>query len=570
MDKIIQLNENISNMIAAGEVVERPLSVVKELIENSIDAHASQIDIYLEEAGMRLIRVADNGDGMSPNDCNLAFSRHATSKIKTKHDLFNISTLGFRGEALPSIASVSRVELISSEGTEGCIVKINGGEKENAKPTAAKKGTDISVKNLFYNTPARLKFIKSLNFELSIISDYVTKVALMRPEISFRLMNNNKVLMQTEGSDDLLKTISQVYGIKIAKEMKKVETSNYDYTVSGYISNPVVSRASKNYINIIVNDRVIRNYNISNAIIGGFGNKLPSDRFPITVLHIECDPLLIDVNVHPNKMQVKMTDERSLTVMIKKAIQEVLSETISIPSIEITTDKREEFSFDDKPLVRPKQETIYQDQLDLPMHVKEDVEESLEEPSIQFPNLEYIGQFHLSYLLCQSEDGLYIIDQHAAAERVRYEHNLNFLSKESVETMDLLTPFNLEFSTEEMIRLDEHMEDIKSRGLRLEKSGINSYFLRRVPLWFRHGMETEYAIELIQSVLEKRANKDIDKLAAILACKRSIKANDSISRVEVDTLITDLKHCTNPFTCPHGRPTVIKYSKHEIERYFRR
>ncbi len=569
MDKIIQLNENISNMIAAGEVVERPLSVVKELIENSIDAHATQIDIYLEEAGMRLIRVADNGDGMSPNDCNLAFSRHATSKIKTKHDLFNISTLGFRGEALPSIASVSRVELVSSEGEEGYIVKINGGEKDESNPTAAKKGTDISVKNLFYNTPARLKFIKSLNFELSIISDYVTKVALMRPEISFKLMNNDRVLLQTEGSSDLLKTISQVYGIKIAKEMKKLKTSNYDYSVSGFISNPVVSRASKNYINIIVNDRVIRNYNISNAIINGYGNKLPSDRFPIAVVHIECDPLLIDVNVHPNKMQVKMTDERALVALIKNVVQEILSETISIPTIEINADKREEFIFDDKPeTIEPKTATVYQDQLDLPLHVKEDVTE--DEVSVQFPNLEYIGQFHLSYLLCQSADGLYIIDQHAAAERVRYEHNLDFLSEETVETMDLLTPFNLEFSTEEMITLEEHMKDIENKGLLLEKSGINSYFLRRVPLWFRHGLETEYAVELIQSVLEDRVNKDIDKLAAILACKRSIKANDSISSVEVETLITDLKHCANPFTCPHGRPTLIKYSKHEIERFFRR
>ncbi len=562
MDKIIQLNENISNMIAAGEVVERPLSVVKELVENSVDANATKIDIYLEEAGMRLIRVADNGDGMSPNDCDLAFSRHATSKIKSKHDLFNITTLGFRGEALPSIASVSRVELRSSLGGEGHFVKINGGEKEFSIPNAAKKGTDISVINLFYNTPARLKFIKSLSFEMTIISDFVTKVALMRPEISFKLFNNDKLLLSTEGSNDSLKTISQVYGIKIAKEMKELSVSNYDYKVTGYVSNPVVSRASKNYINVIINDRVIRNYNISNAIISGFGNKLPHDRYPIAVVRIECDPLLIDVNVHPNKMQVKLTDEAKLTSMIKGAVHDLLLETVAIPTIEISREKeeykQEEIKFTYK--VEESEEVL---------RTEETTEESNEE-SNEFPDLEYIGQFHRSYLLCQAVDGLYIIDQHAAAERVRYELNLEYLSKPSTESMDLLTPFNLEFSADEVLKVDEHIDKLVEQGMIIEKSGLNSYFLRRVPLWFRHGLEIEYAVELIHSIINETANKDIDKLAAILACKRSIKANDSINVNEVNTLIDDLKKCLNPYTCPHGRPTIIRYSKHEIERFFRR
>lgn len=566
MDKIIQLNDNISNMIAAGEVVERPLSVVKELVENAIDAGSTKIDIYLEESGMREIRVSDNGEGMSPRDCELAFMRHATSKIKTKHDLFNITTLGFRGEALPSIASVSKVELTSSRGVEGHKIQIHAGETVTSEPSPSKKGTDIKVQKLFYNTPARLKFIKSLNFELTIISDYISKVALMKPEISFKLYNNEKLLLSTEGSNDLLKTISQVYGIKIAKEMKELECRNYDYRVNGFISNPVVSRASKNYITVIINDRVVRNYNISNALIDGYGNKLPHDRYPISVLRIECDPLLIDVNVHPNKMQIKLTDERKLTSMIKEAVKEILSETVSIPKVEIKpfeyvpTSESVETTVNHKveePIVTYEQETLV-------------FEQPKEDAAPDFPELEYIGQFHRSYLLCQAVDGLYIIDQHAAAERVRYEQNLDYLSQPAKETMDLLTPLNMEFSTEETLKMEEHLEDILQKGILLEKSGLHSYFLRRVPLWFRHGMETEYAIEIIHSVINDTFNKDIDKLSATLACKRSIKANDSISRIEVESLISDLKQCTNPYTCPHGRPTIIQYSKREIERYFKR
>ncbi len=547
MDKIIRLDDNISNMIAAGEVVERPLSVVKELIENSIDANSTTIDIFLEDSGMRLVRVTDNGDGMSNNDCELAFTRHATSKIKSKHDLFNITTLGFRGEALPSIASVSRVYLTSSTGEDGYFVKIDGGVNSDSGPGSAKKGTDISVKNLFYNTPARLKFIKGLSFELSIISDYISKSALMRPDISFKLFNNDKLLITTEGSNNQLKAISQVYGINIAKEMKEFECSNYDYKVKGYISNPVVSRATKNYISIIVNNRVVRNYNLSNAVIQGYGNKLPSDRYPICVISIECDPLLIDVNVHPSKLQIKLTDERKLATLIRERVKELLTDLVSIPSI----------------TAKPAESGFVQETIEL------NYEPVKQEKSI-FPVLEYIGQFHKTYLICQAEDGLYIIDQHAAAERVRYESNLEYLSKPSTDSMDLLTPFNLEFSPDESIVIDESLELLKDKGIILEKSGLSSYFLRRVPLWFRHGLETDYSLEIINSVINKTLNKDIDKLASKLACKRSIKGNDSISRIEVETLIIDLSKCENPYTCPHGRPTIIKYTKSEIERFFRR
>ncbi|QVK20177.1 DNA mismatch repair endonuclease MutL [Mycoplasmatota bacterium] len=553
MGKIIKLNEKISNMIAAGEVVERPLSVVKELVENSIDAKSSYIEIELEESGIKLIRVTDDGEGMNKDDALLAFSRHATSKIKNEHDLFRISSLGFRGEALPSIASVAKVSLITSTGDEGYSVNISGGNPMNHGLAVARKGTEINVRNLFYNTPARLKFLKSLNTELSYITDYVTKVALSHSNIAIMLSNNGKKLISTDGSGQILKAISSVYGVDVAKSMTCFECKNYDYEVTGYTSKPTLTRSNKNYINIIINDRVIKNFVISNELINAYGNRIPKGRYPITVINIKCDPLLIDVNVHPNKMQVKMTDERKLVVLIKAKIQEVLSEQISIPSI------------------NPK-EPIYdiinddnsvQEQLSL-NYISENSTLKL------FPNLEYIGQFHGTYLLCQCEDGLYILDQHAAAERIKYEDYIQKLTNKNNESYELLVPINLEFSTSDANEIRSILNNLEEYGISLTDSGLNSFYLREVPTWFKNGLEREYTDEFINSLLEDRENVIIDSLASQLACKKSIKANEFLDRREVETLITNLSTCENPFTCPHGRPTLIKYSIREIERYFRR
>ncbi|XMB87378.1 DNA mismatch repair endonuclease MutL [Mycoplasmatota bacterium WC44] len=580
MNRIVKLDEKISNMIAAGEVVERPLSVVKELVENSVDAGATYIDIELEESGVSLIRITDNGIGMTKDDALLAFSRHATSKIKNEHDLFRINTLGFRGEALPSIASVSKVKMVTSTGGDGYSVEINGGNMISHGLSTSRKGTEISVRDLFYNTPARLKYLKSLSSELSVVSDFITKLALTYPNISFKLTNNGNGLINTDGGNDHLKVISSVYGLQVAKSMKTIKCSNYDYSVNGYISNPTVNRSSKNYINIIVNNRVVKHFILSNAIIEAYGNKLPSNRYPIALINIECDPLLVDVNVHPSKMQIKLTDERKLTSIIRDTIKEILNETVSIP--EITSNVPNEVKIITEANVTGTNvtgtnvtgtnvtETSVSEQLSFD-YKSDSISESTPEYNVSiFPTLEYIGQFHGTYLVCQSREGLYIIDQHAAAERINYEKYLRKLSKKSNESYELLTPINIEYSNSESIKINEIIDELKGYGITLETSGINSFYLREVPLWFKPGLELEYTKEVIATLVDDRKNLIVDHLAATLACKRSIKANDYINDIEVQTLINDLTKCDNPYTCPHGRPTIIKYSIREIERFFRR
>ncbi len=630
---IKKLTEKVSNMIAAGEVVERPLSVVKELVENSIDAGSTYIQIDLKEAGVKEIKITDDGTGMNEEDSVLCFSRHATSKISSEHDLFNLHTLGFRGEALPSIASVSKVLLETSQGEEGYFVKVVAGSIVETGMSQAKKGTKIEVKNLFYNTPARLKFLKSLNYELSLISDFCTKIALSNPNIIFKLTNNNKVLISTDGSNNLLKAISKVYGIETAKSMLKFEVNNYDYQVDGYISNSTISRSNRNYINIILNNRIIKNFNINKSIIGSYGNKLFSGRFPIIILSIKCDPLLVDVNVHPSKMQVKLTDEFRLIKMIVERIKETLTNTVAIPiipikkSTDLTIDKikdipnlteienvavnskinypsgfRKQTAMEDSKINYAAIDKIFDSSIDKRKMEKdssivsdeksknnivkegtniykiENIKEKKEEKIIvqnlfdddHFPTLSYIGQFAKSYLLCESNLDLYIIDQHAALERVKYENFSKYLNEQNYGSFELLTPYNLEYSKEEFLIIKEKLDQLKKYKIVLVESGISSFYLREVPNWFESEKILTYTEEIIKSVLNGDINQVVDNLASLLACKRSVRANEYISKIEVETLLENLKKCANPYTCPHGRPVILKYTKNDIKRYFKR
>lgn len=333
MGKIIELNEALANQIAAGEVVERPASVVKELVENSIDAGSSKITVSVEEAGLRLIEVTDNGLGLEKEDVALALRRHATSKIKDSADLFRIRTLGFRGEALPSIASVSQMTIETSNAQEEAGTKLiaKGGTIETLEPLAKRLGTKISVANLFYNTPARLKYIKSLQAELSHITDIINRLSLAHPEISFTLVNEGKEFLKTAGNGDLRQVIAAIYGIGTAKKMREINGSDLDFELTGYVSLPELTRANRNYITILINGRFIKNFLLNRAILEGYGNRLMVGRFPFAVLSIKIDPKLADVNVHPTKQEVRLSKERELMTLISKAIDEALSEGVLIP-----------------------------------------------------------------------------------------------------------------------------------------------------------------------------------------------------------------------------------------------
>ena len=435
MGKINVMNETLANKIAAGEVVERCSSVVKELVENSIDAGATEITVELEDAGTKMIRVIDNGKGMDKEDALLAFQRHATSKLKEEEDLYRLNTLGFRGEALPSIASVSNIVLKTSTGEVGTIVHISGGKIINQTNGDARKGTIMSVNDLFYNTPARLKHLKSLYSELANVSDYMNKIALSHPNIKFTLINNEQVLLKTDGRGELLKTIKDIYGVEVVKKMFRVEASNDDYKVEGYISYPEVNRSTRNHIITIVNGRVVRNMDINRIINDSYHSYKPDNRYPIVVLEIEVDPSLIDVNIHPTKMDIKLSKMDMLMELISNMIKKVLDKKNLIPEVEVSRPKLEEEKViksvkEDKPkyqeftlnLTRTEENeepyvVINEDLIVKKEEPKEENSEDKEEKQNErMPELYPVGLVHGTFIICQNEKGMYLIDQHAAKE----------------------------------------------------------------------------------------------------------------------------------------------------------
>ena len=482
MSKIIELPEILANQIAAGEVIERPSSVVKELVENSIDAGASQITIEIEEAGLKTIQVTDNGEGIDHEDVPLALRRHATSKIKKQADLFRIRTLGFRGEAIPSIASVSRftIETATEAGQHGTLLVAQGGEIEEHVPTSSPVGTKIKIEDLFFNTPARLKYMKSQQAELSHIVDVINRLSLAHPAVAFTLISDGREMTRTAGSGNLRQAIAGIYGLATAKKMVEISASDLDFEVSGYVSLPELTRANRNYITILINGRYIKNFLLNRAILDGYGSKLMVGRFPLAVINIQIDPYLADVNVHPTKQEVRISKERELMALISQAIATSLKEQDLIPdaleNLAKSTVKRankpeqtslplkenrlyydkEKNDFFLKPQVAEQQlsfeesaEPVHEatdekaepqptsvkfaerkpvsyDQLDHPELDQASLERAVDkleqEEKSSFPELEYFGQMHGTYLFAQGKGGLYIIDQHAAQERVKYEY----------------------------------------------------------------------------------------------------------------------------------------------------
>ena len=593
MANIKVMDEILANKIAAGEVVERCSSVVKELVENSIDAGATEITVELEDAGTKMIRVIDNGKGMDKEDALLAFQRHATSKLKEEEDLYRINTLGFRGEALPSIASVSNIVLKTSTGEVGTIVHISGGKIINQTNGDARKGTIMSVNDLFYNTPARLKHLKSLYSELANVSDYMNKIALSHPNIKFTLINNEQVLLKTDGRGELLKTIKDIYGVEVVKKMFRVEASNDDYKVEGYISYPEVNRSTRNHIITIVNGRVVRNMDINRIINDSYHSYKPDNRYPIVVLEIEVDPSLIDVNIHPTKMDIKFSKMDMLMELISNMIKKVLDKKNLIPEVEVSRPKLEEEKViksvkEDKPkyqeftlnLTRTEENeepyvVINEDLIVKKEEPKEEnSEEKEEKQNERMPELYPVGLVHGTYIICQNEKGMYLIDQHAAKERINYEIFKKELGNPKKNKISMLFPLTLEFTNSEFIILKEHFDLLRDINIDIEEFGLNSVIIKAHPTWLPKGYEEQAIRKIIEVVLvtEKEFNieKFNEKIAIMLSCKLAIKANMNLTLLEMETLINDLRKCDNPFNCPHGRPTTIFYTNYDLEKLFKR
>lgn len=597
MSKIKVMDEILANKIAAGEVVEKMMNVVKELVENSIDAKSTDIKVELIDSGTKLIKVSDNGIGMDREDATLAFSRHATSKLTTLYDLFNISSLGFRGEALPSIASISKVRLKTSNGSEGTIVEIEGGKITNISSSDLQKGTDITVTDIFYNTPVRLKYIKNLYSELATIVDYVDKMALSYPNIKFTLINNDKVILETDGKANLLKVIYEIYGADISKKMVEINASNDDYTISGYMSYPEMARSNRNSITTLINGRVIKNNEIIKTITESYHTYMPKDKFPIIILNIDVDPILVDVNVHPTKMDVKFSKIDVLKDLIKETIQDNLKRLLLIPSATVRTifsisevehkDNETKENNDIniiKDLSVPEQ-SAFELKEDSVSYMNEDsqnikenkeqleITENVENTPYKIKKMIPRGIVYKTYIIAENEDGMYIIDQHAAAERVNYEKCLKLLLNPKIEKINLLIPISLEFPTNEYLIIKNNLELLEDIGFEVEDFGTNTFVVRTQPTFIREDKQKDDILKIFQLVATNESfdkAKFIDHTAATMACRMSIKANDYINLEEAAYLLDTLSMCNNPFNCPHGRPTIITYTKYELEKMFKR
>ena len=722
MGKINILSAELSNKIAAGEVVERPSSVVKELVENSIDAGSTNIKVIIKEFGIQQIRIIDNGSGISNDDLARAFLRHATSKISADYDLFHIETLGFRGEALASISSVSKVTIKSCAGeAQGKMLVLEGGKVVSEEYYAPIKGTDLSVENLFFNTPARLKYLRNPHTEQANITNIIHKFALSYPNVAFELHVDGKITFKTYGDGDVHKILSKIYNMGVARNMIEFSGNNDDYKVFGYISVPEETRASKNYINIFINGRYIKNYGIQNAIIDAYGTLLMINRYPLCVINIEMDPILLDVNVHPTKQEVRLSKEAELIRLIKEVIAERLSNYTYIPqgmnnvltkkekakiekinfldeldnkfgnvedeSIfsreqrEVSDNVQDENSFfeeskglgikteddssisdnqeesknyivqedeflfggdlltnsgEEKIPVQTKENTFNQRsktqriKSDLPdlsysshprdnrnkygdKPTKKEIENfmnfSKKEENSSYdnradevvsnvvkddshfneikdakivqdddtkvrtlPDLKVLAQIFKTYILSEADNKLFLIDQHAAAERYNYEK----LQREFIERKNykkqMLIPLMFDFSVDEAAEVRNNLEKFEELGIIFEEFGDNSYVVREFPGWIEE--DEEQMIKIIVEKVLRNNNITFNELRndaiAMASCKMSIKANQVLTDVEMNKIISDLYECKNPFTCPHGRPIITKMEKKDLEKMFKR
>ncbi|UXS36026.1 DNA mismatch repair endonuclease MutL [Staphylococcus delphini] len=644
MGKIRTLHTSLANKIAAGEVVERPSSVVKELLENSIDAGATEINIEVMESGVASIRVVDNGSGILQDDLGLVFHRHATSKLLEDDDLFHIRTLGFRGEALASIASVAKVTLqTSTDGVAGYEVYAEEGEIMSEKPAKARKGTDIRVDALFYNTPARLKYIKSLYTELGKITDIVNRMAMSHPDIRIALSNDGKKILQTNGSGRTNEVMAEIYGMKVARDLIRIEGDTSDYHLTGYVAKPEHSRSNRHYISLFINGRYIKNFLLNKAVQEGYHTLMMIGRYPIVYLNIEMDPILVDVNVHPTKLEVRLSKEDQLFDLIVAKIREAFKDQLLIPKNDLKSkyepkkvleqfeqqkmafDQQQvaqteispsnnEMTIDDEPApythtaemsetaetsvtseasddYANRQRALLNDMLHAPTTTNEvnstddssdkaDISEMQQnhpqpsdKPKRRVPYMEVVGQVHGTYIIAQNDEGMYLIDQHAAQERIKYEYYRDKIGEVYNENQSLLIPLTFNFSKDEQLIIEQHLDQLREAGIFLEPFGGHDYIVDSYPVWFPQENVEEMIKDMIEYVIRHK-KVDIAKFreeaAIMMSCKRSIKANHYLKPNEMADLIDQLGEMEDPFTCPHGRPVIINFSNYELERLFKR
>ncbi|OUP77859.1 DNA mismatch repair protein MutL [Erysipelatoclostridium sp. An173] len=615
MQKIRQLDDILANKIAAGEVIERPANVVKELVENSIDANSSKIDVIIEEGGLKLIQVIDNGDGMDKEDALLCFSRHATSKIKDDQDLFCIQTLGFRGEAIPSIASISHFELKTSTGQIGTSVVYEYGKYIENKESDSKKGTNIKVEKLFQNVPARLKYVRSTNSEFANIQTYLERLSLSHPDIAFLLVHNGRTIYKTNGNGNLLEVISNIYGLNVAKAMIPVDFGDDEFHITGFISKIDVNRASRNHMITMVNSRVVRNKVSIDSIKNAYSRYLAEKRYPITILNIEIDPYLVDVNVHPSKLEVRFSKEMKLKELIYQGISEALANVnltynavadykkpkvnIEQPAFEFNYDVEDEID----PILKSTDNENINHVDDKNNETFDNIENEVVDKEnnynlVQEQNIEYIvpdkqvvetkvesreklmkkkllvkGQVHGTYIICEDETGMYLVDQHAAQERINYEYFLDKYQHLNLSMRDLLVPITLEYPLSEFLIIEERKQLLSQVGINLEVFGNCGYVIKQLPLWMQNIDEQVFIEDMVDQVL-KDNKVDVVKLQdhaiATLSCKASLKGNTHLSNEGMQNIIDNLMRCDNPYVCPHGRPTLVYYSSYEIEKLFKR
>ena len=595
--KIQTMPDLLANKIAAGEVVERPASVVKELLENSIDAKSTVIKVEIEEAGLRKIKVTDNGSGMEADDVERAFLRHATSKIKTENDLFHVKTLGFRGEALASIAAVSQLTIKTSTGkSAGNYLLLEAGKIVERDLADARQGTEITVDNLFFNTPARLKHMKTIHTELGHITDVINRLSLSHPQIKFELYHNGNQLFQTNGRGELIQVIAQIYGTSVAKKMIKIEHETLDYRIFGFIAKPEITRSSRNFMSTIINGRYIRSLPLNKAILNGYHTLLPIGRSPIAILQIEMDPILVDVNVHPAKLEVRFSKEKELYRAIEETIRNAFRKETLIPNPKVpkqksNKDEQKQFHFEYKQSnesINPtKQETESSYSRPTTLSTNENnfdyqqkdkkvdsyQHEVIHEESTRVPVMYPVGQHHGTYIVAENEEGLYLIDQHAAQERIKYEFYKIKIAEVDKEVQELLLPITFEFSNQEALMIEQYEEQLKDVGLFFEPFGQSTYLIRSHPTWFPTGLEEEVIRDLVDQIIRDgkiNLGKLREEAAIMMACKRSIKANHHLNNDEMMNLLEELRQTEDPFTCPHGRPIIVHFSSYDMEKMFKR
>jgi len=646
MGKIQQMPEALANQIAAGEVVERPASVVKELVENAIDAGAQTIRVELREAGIQQVKVIDDGEGMDAEDLAKAFLPHATSKLYDVHDLFQIKSLGFRGEALASIGSVAkvRVESMQAGAEAGHYIEIAGSQVQAQGMTSARKGTTLTVDSLFYNTPARLKHLSSLKTELKHSLNFIQDIVMAYPDIRFHLVNDGQTIFQSFGTGDLRQTIANVYQPALARQLIGLEAENLDFKIKGYISPPQLTRTSKHYIHWMINGRAVRSYALTELLLRAYGRQLMIGRYPLAVIAIELDPRLVDVNVHPTKQTVRLSKESELGQLLTQAVVESLASLNPVPNAQVQElaggrlfqqtnqanpqppvasqvmpldldGKGSESTFDSayeedddlrtSQASQPAQsapvsqvaESLAPDWQDRQVEQAskfEDAEPSPSQPleaepvvadsqeqsqsSVSqdlrpsFGHLRYVGQIHGTYLIAESPEGFYLIDQHAAQERIRYEAFM----KQEMDTktqQTLLLPYLFHFSPAELAGLDQVLPRLEELGIVLEAFGPKTYQLASYPTWLE-AHEVEQTVRDLTERLVKQPDLSINQIkeAALImqSCRGAIKANHYLDDSQASYLIQALDGLDDPFHCPHGRPVFVQITDKTLEKLFKR